>query len=347
MRDKKYRIHDIAEKAGVSPATVSRVINHRNLVNRGTIDKVESVMKQLGYNPGSPIIEKNSKDVILVNCPQGINPFYEEIIRGAITSASAHGFYIILNYDPINKNTINNFLDLIKKINASGVILLSYLSVELLESIYSICPLVQCCEYNNDSPLPHVSIDDYSAAKNVVQFLVSAGRNKIAILNGPTTDFKYARERLRGFLDGMRENNLTVPSSWIAEVPQINFDMAYTIISQMLTSNPLPNAIFAASDVLAAAIINAAGKRKLNIPGDLMVIGFDNLDICRMVHPAITTVNQPKIQMGYTACEILIECITGKGTQPRSMLLSTELIIRESAVSQVNHSSLINSHTGY
>ena len=330
MKQKKIRTSDIAKLAGVSPATISRVLNHRELVKPETVFIVERALQELGLSLPSPISEKkNRKEVILVNCPQGTNPFYEEVISGVITSANAHGFYTLLNYSPLNRGTIEDFLELIHKIKASGVITMSLLSTELLKTITKEVPLVQCCEYNKDSDCPYVSVDDFSAAENAVRYLISCGRNKIAILNGPS-QYKYAKERLAGFQRAMEAAQLFVPSSWIVNVPEISYTMAYSIVTQLLASENRPNAIFAASDVLAAAIINAAKHYRIRIPHDLMVIGFDNIDLCQITRPTITSFNQPKQQLGFTACEILVENILSSGLSSHSMILSTELIIRES-----------------
>lgn len=331
MNKAKLSTADIAREAGVSPATVSRVINHRDLVRPETAARVESVMQAMGFTKKQTVISStDDKKVILVNCPQGTNPFYEEIIRGTITSAEAHGYYLVLNYDHIHPGTIDTFISLIKRINASGVILLSRLSEELLNHLHNVVPLVQCCEYNADADYPYVSIDDYAAAFQAVNYLISAQRNKIAFVNGPG-HFKYARERLQGYLDALSEAELSVPSDWILQIPQIDYNMAYSAVSQLLRSDELPNAFFAASDVFAAAIINAARKFGLRIPEDIMVVGFDNISISLMVRPTITTVNQPKLQLGYTACEMLSEIIAHPKNAAKSILLSTELIIRESA----------------
>lgn len=328
----KLRTADIARKAGVSPATVSRVINHRNLVKPETIEIVEKAMSDLGFTLPQPVGNTpKEKGVILVNCPQGTNPFYEEIVHGAITSAASHGYHVLLNYDTLNTGSLDDFIELIRTIHASGVILMNYLSQELLDKLSQEVPFIQCCEYNKDTTYPYVSIDDYAAAQSAVNFLIRAGRNKIAFLNGPKY-FKYAKDRLRGFKDAMDTAELFVPSSWIIHVPKIDYSMAYTLVSQLFTSDPKPNAIFASSDVLAAAAINAAKKYHIRVPDDVMVVGFDNVFICRIVSPTITSINQPKEQLGFTSCELLIESLENNGIPPRSALLSTEMIIRESAI---------------
>lgn len=331
MARSAIRVTEVARIASVSPATVSRVINHPELVSKSTVEQVQTALKQLGYAIPLPQINPESeKKVIIVNRPQGVNPFYDDVIQGAIVSAAAHGYYLIFNYDYLNRSNIDNFCQLISRINASGIITLNQLSEDLLYQLDSIAPLVQCCEYNSECNLPYVSIDDCAAAVKAVNFLISAERNKIAFVNGPLR-FKYARKRLEGFMQAMADANLSIPSSWIIQVPEINYDMAYTAVSQLLSTSEKPNAFFAASDVLAAAIINAAHRYKLHIPEDIMVVGFDNIMISTIVRPAITTINQPKFQLGYTACEMLVERIHNPNSKPRSMTLGTELIVRDSA----------------
>ncbi len=106
--------------------------------------------------------------------------------------------------------------------------------------------------------------------------------------------------------------------------------MAYATTCQLLTDEVIPNAFFTASDTLAAAVIRAAKRYNYNVPKDITVIGFDNIDLSSMFSPTITTVSQPKFQMGFSACEMLLEKISNPNFATRSILLDTELIVRES-----------------
>lgn len=330
MAKNKYTTRDIAKLAGVSPATVSRVMNHREIVDEETAAKVDAAVKELGYIAKTThAAAPSTKQIILINV-QNTNPFYAEVIQGARTSANAHGFNLIVNFDTINATTVGDFIALAKKIHATGIITLTQIRADILKQIRDVLPIIQCCEYNAESEIPHVSIDDYAATKQAINFLINAGREKIAIINGPL-QYKYARERLRAFKDAIADAKLAIPPVWNLQVPEIDYDMAYTVVSQLLCSDTLPNAFFAASDIFAAAIINAARKFHIHIPEDIMVIGFDNIPLCKMTRPTITSVNQPKFQLGYTACEYLIETIKNSRTPARSVLLATNLIIRESA----------------
>lgn len=330
MKKKKITVADLARKSGVSAATVSRVINHRELVKEETVRAVEKAMVQLGYahkNAEKPV--SGQKQLIILNVPDTQNVFYQEVIRGARMSANAHGFFLLIYESYINPGTIQNFCGLIQRVSAAGVILLNQLNETLLNQIQGIVPLIQCCEYNKEAAYPYVGIDDLYAAKNATEHLISCGHHKIAFINGPLS-FKYAVDRQQGFLEALETAGITVPKSWIVQLPEVHYELAYSAICRLLNGVDVPNAIFAISDVFAMAALRAAHRYGLKVPRDLMVVGFDNIEFSMMTSPSITTVDLPKYQMGYCACEMLIDYILNPLAEPRSILLDTQLVIRES-----------------
>ncbi len=326
---KKITISDISRKAGVSAATVSRVINHRALVKPETVQQVEEAMSALGYAYEAPKPVEPSQHTIILNLPEISNAFYQSVIQGANVSAQAQGYDLLINVTPINRNTIQSFLNLLKSTNAAGVILVSCLQESLLEQIRAIAPLIQCCEYNEHADYPYVTIDDVGAAEMATEYLLSCGRNKISLINGPYS-FNYARKRQEGFLNVLERRDIFIPQNWIVSLPEINYEMAYSAVCRLLNSDPCPNAFFVISDIFAATVIRAAKKYNLNIPRDIMVVGFDNIAFSMLTSPSITTVSQPSFQEGYSSCEILIEMIHTPNVVPKPLVLGTELIIRES-----------------
>lgn len=330
---KKITIADISQKAGVSAATVSRVINHRSIVKPETVLQVEDAMSALGYVFEPTVPEVPSKKNIVLNLPEINNVFYREVIRGANTSAQAHGYDLLINITPINRNTIGGFCRLLHTSNVAGVILASCIHEDFLEQIQAIAPLIQCCEYNERSDCPYVTIDDVAAAEMATEYLLSCGRNKISLINGPYS-FNYARKRQEGFLNVLQSRDIFVPQSWIVSLPAINFEMAYSAVCRLLNADPHPNAFFVISDVFAATVIRAAKKYNLKIPRDIMVVGFDNIDFSMLTTPSITTVSQPSFQEGYSSCELLVEMIQNPERIPKPLILNTELVIRESTASQ-------------
>lgn len=330
MKKDKITVGMIAREAGVSPSTVSRVMNHRDIVKPETLKQVEDAMATLGYAfDSTPPNSFENYPLIILNIPAIKNVFYQEIIEGARISAKAHGCYILVHECNLNHRTIHDFCNLLHRIHAAGTIITNCLSQDLLSQIQAIAPLIQCCEYNENADFPYVSVDDFFAAKNATEYLLSCGCRKLALINGPL-DFKYAVKRKEGFLHTLKMHNIEILQSWIVQLPEINYEMAYAAICRLLNGETYPHAFFVISDIFAAAVIRAANRFHLQVPKDIMVVGFDNIEFSMMTTPSLTTINQPKFQLGYSACELLLEKIENPSMPVKSLLLDTELIVRES-----------------
>ncbi len=319
--NKKINAYDVAKLANVSPSTVSRVLNHRSTVNIYTADKVDAAINSLGF--GKKKNERNSR-LIIINVPELSNLFYTEIIEGAKAAANAAGFQLLVDQTEINETTADDFTAFIDQLNVYGLILLNQLPTYLLKKLSKITRVVQCCEYNIESNLPSVSVDDFAASRLATQQLIDSGKDRISILNGPNS-FKYSKERERGFKKALSENEIEYRKEWDISLPSISYDIAYPIVAQMLSSRHHPDAFFCISDTLGAAVISVAKKYNLKIPEDIAVIGFDNTILSKILNPALTTINQPKFQEGYSAIDLLR---TSDGNQ-NHLFLKTELIVRE------------------
>lgn len=317
----KVNAYEVAKKAHVSPSTVSRVLNHRSEVSIDTAQRVDEAIDSLKFRKR---MDESKKDLIIVNVPELSNLFYTEILEGTKAAANASGFKLLIDQTEINIESIDDFIESLDELNVYGIVLLNQLSTKLLNILSKHTRVVQCCEYNMESNLPAVSIDDCAAAKLATEQLIASGKNKLAILNGPH-NFKYSNERERGFKMALANGNLKFNEEWNVSLPAISYDIAYPIVSQMLNSVNRPNAFFCVSDTLGAAVISAARKYNFKIPEDISVIGFDNTIISKIISPSLTTINQPKFQEGYSAIELL-----RKSNQKKNHLfLKTELIVRE------------------
>ncbi len=331
MASNKVSIALVAKQAGVSSATVSRVLNHPELVNEETVRTVSSIMESLGYKP-QPSRAKNTSDrkLILIHVPETSNPFYDEVITGVTSANENHAYRTLISQGDLNhRGAMDNFVQLLEDTRAGGVILCSNLKKEYCDRISAAVPLVQCCEYSNED-YSYVSIDDFRAAYTAMEHIYSTGHRKIAFVNGPS-NFKYATERFHGYEAFLEYAGLPFQSSWCINIPEINYEIAFAATSQMLNSSEPPDAVLASSDVIAAAVIKAAKLHQLNVPEDLIVVGFDNVFISTISDPPITTISQPRFQIGYTAGEILHQHIVSKQAQPQHIILNTELIIRASS----------------
>ena len=334
MNEKKT-YEDIARESGLSLATISRIFNKNPAVKASTRQKVIDAMEKLGIDTSQYDLEpKLNGNLILFNVPSLKNPFYSPIASSARLNAERHGFSLLVNEDPISEKTEDAFIKLLKKTKAAGLICANSVEKERLERLAAIVPTVTCCEAVEDSHVPFVSIDDEEAAWNAVNYIIGQGRKRIALINGPS-DFKYASARFRGYRDALKKHGIEVDESIIGEVgPDMDYDTANALAIQMINSPNPPDAFFCISDVLAAAAIKACLTRGLRVPEDVMVVGFDNIYISKIMNPSITTVRQPTTQIGALAIEMVIKLMR-KEAVVKSVYLGTELLIRESTQLQL------------
>ena len=325
----KSTLVQIAQKAGVSIATVSRFLNQTGNLSPATRQKVLQAIRELEYDSALSRVESVFQ-TILVLVPDFLNPFYASIIDGIQQTAHENHFEIFLVQTKDVYQNPSHYISLINRGNFSGVLwLCSTPPSTLLSVLEHQCPTVMCCEYPEDYPCSYVSIDDITAAYRAVKYLISTGCEKIGFVNC-SLKYKYARHRREGYLRALEDAGLTFNPDWYITVPSIDYTLAHSSILQALSNDSLPDAVFTSSDVYAAATINAAQRLGIRVPDQLSVIGVDNVEASRMTNPAITTISQPGFQMGQQACSILVEKIGIPEMPHRQILLSTELIIRES-----------------
>lgn len=325
----KATLTQIAEKAGVSIATVSRILNEKGKVSPVTRQKVFQAIKDLEYDSAlkraAPVYQ-----TILVLVPDFVNPFYANIIDGIQQTAHDNHYEVFLVQTKDAYFSTNYFVNLLKRENFSGVLWLSSTPpADYLSVVEHHCPIVMCCEYPEDYSCSYVSIDDIAAASKAVHYLISTGCRKIGLVNC-SLKYKYARHRREGYLRALEEAGLEHNPEWYVSIPSIDYTLAYSAILQALSADPVPDAFFTCSDVFAAATINAAHSLGIRVPEELSVIGFDNVETSRITSPPLTTIAQPGFQMGQQACSILVEKIQNPALPDRHILLNTELVIRES-----------------
>ena len=322
-------ITGVAQRAGVSIATVSRVLNDKGNVSNATVERVNAAMEAMGYQREDAVAPAR-KGLIVVVLPNLDNPFYAKIVKGIQVSAKNRNLETLVFAEGNLDEHQKRLTDLLRMINAGGCILLSPVNDEgILAAIDRVAPLVQCAEYNDRSLLPYVSVDDFSAARNAVITLLQRGRRRVALINGPDK-YKYARQRYRGYAEALHEAGIPVDPALVCKVTEMGFDSSFAVARQLLTARERPDAILAASDMFAAAVVKAASTEGVAIPADCSLIGFDNTFISMVSHPSVAAVNMPQFQLGYMACELLADRMQNPAGESRQVLLKTELVLRDS-----------------
>ena len=328
---KKFTYQELSKISGISISTISRVLNKSPLVKEDTRRKVLDSLASFGVDVAEYNLALSPSDnLIIFNVPSLKNPFYLPIVEAARNSAYIHGYSLLINEDPLDDDTIESFLRLLKKSRAVGLICCNSISQKNLKKLADSIPTVTCCEAEYSSLVPFVSIDDENASYNAVRYIASIGKKRIAMINGPES-FKYAREGFKGYLKALEDENIAFDSSIVSSVgADMDFEAAKALAIHMLNSSNPPDAFFCISDVLAAAAIKASLERGYKIPSDIAVVGFDNIIISQIMNPTITTVHQPTSQIGSIALEMLVKLINKDCDFLNTIHLNTELIIRES-----------------
>lgn len=327
----RFSYQEISDSSGISISTISRVLNKSPLVTEETRSRVIEAMKVLGIDVSSldlnPLPRNN---LIIFNVPTLKNPFYSPIIEASRVTAAANGYKLLVNEDPISEASLEGFLDLIRKTRACGLLCSNPVEKGRLQILAKEIPTVTCCESVASSGVPFVTIDDETASENAVKYLISLGKKRIAFINGPES-FKYARDRYKGYSTALSSYGIEVDSSLICSVgADMDFEVARAQALRMLSMENRPDAFFCCSDVLACAAIKASFESGLKVPGDIAVVGFDNIQISQIMNPSITTVCQPTSQIGTIAVEMLLKVMKNDTRAMKAIYLGAELIIRES-----------------
>lgn len=330
MPNQKVKIDDIAKKAQVSIATVSRIINNKGNIKPETKQKVVEAMNELNFTPkATSMLSNSSSKVILLCIPNSNNPFNAPVIDGIQSAARRQGYNVLILQTKDYYTRSSDFSDILKNNSIAGIIIMSSIPQQsLLEELSFRCPIVMCSEYAENYNISYVSIDDVASAKKAVNYLISTGRTKIGLINS-TPFFKYSRHREKGYTIALNEAGLEINPSWICHLSTVDYSMALANALHILSLPSRPDAFFACSDVYAFAIVNASHQLGFRVPDDISVVGFDNIELSIMCTPAITTIEQPCFQLGYQSCELLLEKIKNPNVETKQILLNTELIVRD------------------
>lgn len=328
-------IEEVARLADVSIATVSRVINNKDRVKPATRQRVLDAMESLNFFPkksGSIFRTAPSCKVLLVCVPEFNNPFNTPILEGIQKAASIVNFNVLILQTKGYYADIQDFTGILKNYPVAGILIIAAVPhTELLDELTQHYPVVMCAEYAENYNISYTAVDNISSSKKAVNYLISTGRKKIGMLNS-NLNFSYARLREKGYRQALEEAGLEINPSWISHVSTVDYKLALSNALYMLSLPNRPDALFTSSDVFAISAVNAAKQLHLNVPNDISIIGFDNIEFSTMVTPSITTVSQPCFQLGYQACELLIEKIDNPFTETKHIFLDTELIVRDSTV---------------
>ncbi|MCV9888603.1 LacI family DNA-binding transcriptional regulator [Metabacillus halosaccharovorans] len=327
------KMSDVAKLANVSPATVSRVLSNPDLVSKETREKVMEVINKVNYKPHIVARQFRTKEtkIILVVVPDITSAFFSKVLRGIEHVAVQNGYQVILGDTENDTEREQEYINLLLQKQADGMVLLTARQDKAqLEEIAEHFPMVLACEYMDGLNVPTVSIDNISSARKATEHLIQQGHTKIAHITGPINVI-LSRDRLRGFQQAMMSHDLEIDSAYIQE-GDFTFESGYHQMLKLLALETPPSAVFVFNDEMAMGVIKAVKDSHLSIPEDVAVVGFDNIKMSSVIEPNLTTINQPKYEIGKKAMELLLKLINGESLQKKKFVMKDELIVRESSV---------------
>ncbi|AND42588.1 LacI family DNA-binding transcriptional regulator [Cytobacillus oceanisediminis] len=323
-------IQQVAKQAGVSVATVSRVLNGQKTVSGKTRMKVEEAIKKLNYEPSmlGRNLRNSESRLLLILIPTISNPFYLEIIKGIEQVAISQNYNILLCETDSDPERENIYFDLVRKKMADGIISMDpAVNGKTLKKLAENYAIIQCSEYEEGSGIPYVTIDNEEASYRAVKHLVQIGHKKIALINSDEK-YLYARQRKMGYKRALEENGIALKPEYIISTQHLGFENGQQAMKKILNLEERPTAVFAVSDLLAIGALKEINASGLHVPSDMAVVGFDKIDFSNMTNPTLTTIAQPMHKMGTVAAKMLIDKI--KGIEVESIILDHDLVIRES-----------------
>lgn len=329
MTQSRVTIGDVAAQAGVSIATVSKVINRRYGVAEKTLARVQAVIDELGYESSlvAQSLRSHRTNVIGILVAD-IEPFSAELLKGAARAIRGSGYELVVysggGLSRDHAGWERRYLSRVSGTLTDGTILVTPTVVDVTGD----APVVAVDPHSGPSRLPTVASDNLRGAVTATEYLIGLGHRRIGFLAG-RPDLESARLREQGFRQALAAAGIPVDPD-LLRVGGYELASAEEPARQLLRLDPPPTAVFAANDVTALEVMRVAGSLGRSVPGDLSVIGFDNIPESAVSDPGLTTIEQPIQDMGFEAVRMLIGLIERTAAGPRQLTLPTSLVVRQS-----------------
>ncbi|KPL79041.1 hypothetical protein ADN00_03895 [Ornatilinea apprima] len=327
-------LEDIAKISGYSRSTVSRVINGEESVSERAREQVMNVIQNLNFQPNLAArgLAAGRTGVLSLVIPVGVgaiftDPFFPQLIQNVSSACNALDYTVMLwlaepEYERrmISKIMYNGLVD--------GVIVSSMVMDDPIVKALAQgkLPFVLIGRHPNNPKISYIDVDNRVGAREAVLHLIRMGRKRIATITGPQNTI-VGYDRYQGYLDALQERGVAVDPNLIIES---DFTAAGSYAAALRLIAQRPDAVFAASDPMAISALRAFQEAGFSVPGDLAIIGFDDIPQSAQTNPPLTTVRQPTARMGRIAVETVVDMIHNPSEEPHRIVLPAELVIRSS-----------------
>ena len=327
-------IYEVAKRAGVSTATVSRVLTQPSMVSPDTSRKVMQAVEFLDYEPNSAA--KNLRTLrtgkLLVTVPDISNPFFSLILQGIEDAAQREGYAVLLGDTQHDEEREDRYALMLKRKEADGLIVLGHrlpkAAAALVRAMAPRCaPVVNGCEFSPRLGLPSVHIDNGKAAAEAMDHLYRLGHKRIGAITGPLVS-PLSRDRLRGAT--ARAKQQRAERDFVVANGDFSIESGAAAAERLLGRRDSPTALFCFNDEMAMGAVETAKRRGFRVPLDVSIVGFDDIRFARCIDPPLTTVAQPMRAIGEGTVQLLLAILNSDAKAPESVTLPHTLTIRSS-----------------
>jgi DNA-binding LacI/PurR family transcriptional regulator len=319
-------IRDVAKLAGVSCATVSRVINGTAKVSEEKANRVRRAIAETGFNPNeiARSLYKKSSRMIGYIVPSILNLFLSEIGRAIEDEAFQNGYKVVLCNTDQNPNKEAAYIKMLSSMNADGIIITA--NNEHLEEELESCrmPVVVLDKSPGTTYTASVQSDNYEGGRISTEHLIRCGCRKIVLMRGPQ-QYSSSQQRFLGYVDACNEHGIQ------PLFVESGFDCAEgrNAASELFRRFPDAEGILATSDMVALSLFKLLREQNRSVPEDVMIVGYDGVELSELMAPALTTVAQPIEAIGRRAVNLILEQVESGGIEQRENVLPVALKIRE------------------
>lgn len=325
-------IYDVAERAGVSTASVSRVLNGKGQIAPATRLAIESAVRDLGYQPNRiarSLVTKSTQTIALL-LPEITNPFYGGLVSGIEQRTLELGYTLLLcttQGDPAREEL---YLDLLRSKQVDGVLVdgLVLPPDRIARFVADGLPIVCLDRDVGSAAVPLVQVDNRLGARIAAEHLLRLGHTRIAHVAGDPA-LRISADRVDGYREALRTAGLD-PAPELVVTGGFTESGGYEAARALFAAAPHPTAVFAANDLSAVGVIEGIVERGLGVPDDVSVVGFDDVRLAAYTTPPLTTIHQPAREIGEEATSILLDLTKGRKVRRLRHLLAPELVVRRS-----------------
>lgn len=324
-------IKDVAKLAGVAVSTASYALNDSPRISASTKKRVADAAKSLNYqkNGLASDLKRTKTNTIALILSDLSGPFYSDLIQGVQDVCTANGYDLIAcSSIGGNQSTAVKFL---KEKRVDGAIILAHNITDetTTEAAREGFPLVVLDRKLASDFIYHVEVDNVHGGYIATEHLIQNGHKHIAYVSGPHNSYDNAR-RFQGYLDALKDNGIAQHSKWHI-TSNFTREGGYRATKMLIAQRDLPEAIFYANDEMAVGGLQAFRENNIDVPNDLSVIGFDDIQLAEYVFPPLTTIKQPKYEAGALSVHLIFQLIAGEDID-HHYKLSTELVVRQSVL---------------